>query len=149
MEIRRAEILDKIFDWLPNSEGFITKIKPILISKDSKGDFNPIALLNRFAYTIVDQQRDVESIIIPIWNTMLYYGMNQDFLTDSTYASEFVSSIFQAFGHQQYHTKKQIKLQGKRMGSRTDAFLKCYRERNANEFRDLLVEKQEEQLCMT
>ena len=123
MELRRAEILEKIFEWLPNSAGFITKIQPILISKDSNGKFNPTTLLNRFAYTIVDQQRNVESIVIPIWNTMLYYGMNQNFLTKSTYASEFISSIFQAFGHQQYHTKKQIKLIDKKLASRTDAFL--------------------------
>lgn len=143
MEIRRSEILRGIFNWIPKSEGFETKIRPILISRDSNGKFDQIEMLNRFAYTIVDQQRDVESVVIPLWNALLYYGMNLTFLCESSYASEFVSSIFQAYGHQQYHTKEDLKIQGKSGASRTDAFLECYRKRNPSEFLDLVVDNRE------
>jgi len=143
MEIRRSEILRGIFNWIPKSEGFETKIRPILISRDSNGKFDQIEMLNRFAYTIVDQQRDVESVVIPLWNALLYYGMNRTFLCESSYASEFVSSIFQAYGHQQYHTKVDLELQGSSGASRTDAFLDCYKTRTPSEFLDLIIENRE------
>ncbi len=143
MELRCSEILEKIFEWIPNSEGYETKIKPILISRDSIGEFNHIALLNRFAYTIVDQQRDVNTVVIPLWNTLLYYGMNGEFICESPYAPLFISSIFQAYGHQQYHTKEDLKIQKKSGASRTDAFLQCYRERSSLEFLNLILEERE------
>ncbi len=140
MEFNLSELLNLIFGWIPNSHGFETKIEPILIKNIFDANFNKLTLLNRFAYTIVDQQRDVESVIIPLWNTMLYYGMNGNFLLKSPLATEFISSCFQAFGHQQYHTKKELDLQGKSLGSRTDAFLNCYRKRAPEEFFDLIIE---------
>ena len=143
MELRCSEILEKIFEWIPNSEGYETKIKPILISRDSIGEFNHIALLNRFAYTIVDQQRDVNTVVIPLWNTLLYYGMNREFICESPYAPLVISSIFQAYGHQQYHTKEDLKIQKKSGASRTDAFLQCYRERSSLEFLNLILEERD------
>ena len=110
MEIRRFKIIEEISKWIPITEGYKTKIEPRLIKKEENGHFEPNKLLKRFIYTIVDQQRDVESVVIPIWNTLHYYGMNQMFLQNSLKAHEFVSTIFQAYGHQQYHTKKHISL---------------------------------------
>ncbi|KKM91763.1 hypothetical protein LCGC14_1225250 [marine sediment metagenome] len=144
MVVDHAKILNIIFDWIPNSSGFETKIKPILISKDSNGHFNEDALLNRFAYTIVDQQRDVESIIIPLWNALLYYGMNYDFLLNSENASQFISTIFQAYGHQQYHIEEELKIQNKKMGSRTEALMNCYIKRNPVEFFRLIKDNQKD-----
>lgn len=134
MEIKRKKIIDEISKWIPSTDGFKTKIEPILINKESDGSFDPIKILNRFTYTIVDQQRDVESVVIPIWNTLLYYNMDHAFLQNSPNAQEFVSAIFQAYGHQQYHTNKQIVLQSKRSASRTDAFIEAHEKRDAEEF---------------
>lgn len=146
MVVDYAKILNILFEWIPNSPGFETKIKPILISKDSNGHFNENALLNRFAYTIVDQQRDVESIIIPLWNALLYYGMNYDFLLNSEYASQFISSMFQAYGHQQYHIKEELKIQNKKIGSRTEALMGCYNKRTPAEFFRLIKDNQKDLL---
>ena len=140
MEIRRIEIIKGISNWIPSTDGFKTKIEPILINKERDGNFDPIKILNRFTYTIVDQQRDVESVVIPIWNTLLYYGMDQMFLQNSIHAQEFVSAIFQAYGHQQYHTKEQIALQSKPAASRTDAFIEAYKKRDADEFLSTLID---------
>ena len=94
MEIRRIKIIEEISKWIPSTDGFKTKIEPILINKERDGNFDPIKILNRFTYTIVDQQRDVESVVIPIWNTLLYYDMDQTFLQNSPSAQECVSAIF-------------------------------------------------------
>ena len=107
MEIKRKKIIEEISKWIPLTDGFKTKIEPILINKESDGSFDPIKILNRFTYTIVDQQRDVESVVIPIWNTLLYYNMDHAFLQNSPNAQEFVSAIFEAYVHQQYDTKNQ------------------------------------------
>mgnify|MGYP006279165855 CR=1 FL=1 len=139
MEFNLSQLLNVIFDWIPNSHGFETKIEPILIKNIFDDNFSKETLLNRFAYTIVDQQRDVESVIIPLWNTMLYYGMNSQFLLESPLATEFISSCLQAFGHQQYHTKEELDLQDKSLGSRTDALLNCYRKRSPEAFFNLII----------
>ena len=43
-------------------------IEPIILNleKDDNDKF-----INRFAYTIIDQRRDVENIVIPIWISFL------------------------------------------------------------------------------
>ncbi len=143
MKMNVAEILEQIFCWIPNSQGYRTKIAPILIKKEMDGSFDSKKMLNRFAYTIIDQQRNVDTVIIPIWNTMLYYGMNYEFLIKSEYAHEFVSTILQAYGHQQYHTKEQIKLTGKSFSSRTDAFIECFRKRSPDEFLEFLIKNKD------
>ena len=140
MEVRRIKIIEEISKWIPSPDGFKIKIEPILINKERDGNFDPIKILNRFTYTIIDQQRDVESVVIPIWNTLLYYNMDQMFLQNSPIAQEFVSAIFQAYGHQQYHTKEQIALISKRSASRTDAFIEAYKKRGAQEFLKTLIE---------
>ena len=140
MDIKRIKIIEEISKWIPSTDGFKTKIEPILINKERGGNFDPIKILNRFTYTIIDQQRDVESVVIPIWNTLLYYGMDQRFLQNSPIAQEFVSAIFQAYGHQQYHTKEQIALLSKGVASRTDAFIEAYKKRDAEEFLKTLID---------
>ena len=148
MVINHEKILDIIYDWIPNSPGFEIKIKPILISKDPNGHFNENTLLNRFAYTIIDQQRNVESIIIPLWNALMYYGMNHEFLLNSEFASQFISTMLQAYGHQQYHTKKELKLQDKNLGSRTEALLDCYNKITPLEFFKLIRDNQNDLLLL-
>ena len=120
-------------------ENFQKLIEPIIIKKDLNGNFDSIELLNRLVYTIVDQQRDVASIIIPIWVNMMYKNVNPEFLSESPYASEYVQSMFKAYGHQNYHTKADFEVRGRGGASRTDAFIQAYKEYSPDQFLSLIT----------
>ncbi|PAV05461.1 hypothetical protein [Methanobacterium bryantii] len=131
-------IIDEIIQYFSEGKNFQKLIAPIIIKKDSNGDYDPVELLNRLAYTIVDQQRDVASIVIPIWVNMMYKDINPDFLAKSPYATEFVQSMFKAYGHQNYHSKTDFEIRGKGGASRTDAFVQAYNEYSPDEFLDFI-----------
>ena len=130
-----------LISYYSDGSKFKKLIEPIILKKDVNGGFDSVELINRLAYTIVDQQRDVESIIIPIWVTMMFKNMNPDFLAKSPYASDFVQSMFKAYGHQNYHTKDDFRIRGGRSGaSRTDAFIELYNEYTPEEFLSFVLE---------
>src|SRR6056297_677764 len=83
------------------SQEYRQLIEPIIIQKGKEGDFNAVELLNRLSYTIVDQQRDVRSFIIPIWTTMMQMNLNPEFFRKSPLAKDFVQTILKAYGHKQ------------------------------------------------
>ncbi|MBD3229236.1 MAG: hypothetical protein GF329_13720 [Candidatus Lokiarchaeota archaeon] len=140
------QIIEELFNWLPYLDEYKIKIKPILISRDSEGEIDDESLLNRFVYTIVDQQRDVENTVIPLWNALLYYGINYNFVKHSKFASQYISTILQAYGHQQYHTKEERTLMHQSLGSRTDGILEAYRNRSPSEFLEIIIKKQKDLL---
>lgn len=140
MEKSRIVFLQKLINHYSDADKFKKLIEPIILKKDINGVFDSIELINRLAYTIVDQQRDVESIIIPIWVTMMSMNMNPNFLAKSHYASDFVQSMLKAYGHQNYHTKEDFKIREKSGASRTDAFLQLYQEYTPEEFHEFILE---------
>ena len=116
-------------------DNFQKLIEPIIIKKDHNGNFDSVELLNRLVYTIGDQHRDVASTIIPIRVNMMYKNVNPEILTsESTYASEYVQSMFKAYGHQNYHTKADFEVRGRGGASRTDAFIQAYKEYSPDQF---------------
>lgn len=133
-------MLNHLIEYFSKGETYKKLIEPIIIRKDNKGNFDSTELLNRLVYTIVDQQRDVASIIIPIWVNLMYKNVNPDFLSESPYASEFVQSMFKAYGHQNYHTKFDFKVRGKGGASRTDAFIQAYKNNTPEDFQNLIVD---------
>lgn len=133
------KILDKLIQYFSKDHNFRKLIAPIILKRDKSGNFDSTELLNRLTYTIVDQQRDVASIIIPIWVNMMYMDMNRDFISESSFATEFVQSMFKAYGHQNYHSKADMKVRGKVGASRTDAFIEVYKKYSPEDFRDLVV----------
>lgn len=140
MEIDPNILLKELIGHYSDADKFKKLIEPIILKKDLKCGFDSVELINRLAYTIVDQQRDVESIIIPIWVTMMAMNMNPDFLAKSPYASDFVQSMFKAYGHQNYHTKDDFSIRERSGASRTDAFIELYNAYNPEEFLGFVLE---------
>ena len=131
-------LLDEVVRYFSEGENYNKLIAPIILKKDANGNFDSTELLNRLSYTIVDQQRDVASIIIPIWVNMMYMNVNPNFISESPFASELVQSMFKAYGHQNYHTKAEMKIRGKGWASRTDAFIDVYKKYSPDEFKDFI-----------
>lgn len=131
-------ILDELIAYFSEGDKFQKLIAPIIIKKDANGNFDPIELLNRLTYTIVDQQRDVASVVIPIWVNMMFKDVNPEFLSKSPYATELVQSMFQAYGHQNYHTKTDFEFRGRGGASRTDAFVDAYKKYTPEYFLELV-----------
>ena len=71
---------------------------------------------------------------------MMYKDVNPEFLSESTYASEYVQSMFKAYGHQNYHTKTDFEIRGRGGASRTDAFIQAYKEYSPDQFLSLITE---------
>ncbi len=133
-------ILKKIIEYYEKGDKFKKLIEPIIIiKKDSDGRFDASEILNRLAYTIIDQQRDVSSVVIPVWVTLMYLGVNHKFLSRSKHAGELVQSVLQAYGHQQYYTCDDLKLTGKRGASRTDAFIDVYKKYDPESFLNFIM----------
>lgn len=137
-EFKPKELINEIVQKFSSGHSFEKMIKPIILYPEKNGNFDEIEILNRLAYTIVDQQRDVESIIIPIWSTLMLMNMTPEFFEKSPHAREFVKSIFKAYGHQQYHTKKDLGIMNKRLASRTDAFIELYQTYTPQDFLDFM-----------
>lgn len=136
--IHPINLLDEVVRYFSESQNYNKLIAPIILKKDVNGNFDSSELLNRLSYTIVDQQRDVASIIIPIWVNMMYMNVNPDFISESPFASELVQSLFKAYGHQNYHTKVDMKVREKPGASRTDAFIDVYNTYSTDEFKDFI-----------
>lgn len=134
------KLLKDIVKYFSTRDNFRKLIKPIIIKKDIEGKFDSTEILNRLAYTIIDQQRDVSSIVIPIWVNLMYKNINPEFLSKSEDAIELVQAMFKAYGHQNYHTKSDFKLMGKGGASRTDAFIQVYEEYSSDQFLKLIME---------
>lgn len=132
-------LLEELTSYFSQGEKFQKLIAPIIIKKDHNGNFDPVELLNRLTYTIVDQQRDVASVVIPIWVNIMFKNMNPEFLSESPYATEFVQSIFQAYGHQNYHSKEDFKFRSRIGASRTDALIQAYKEYSPKDFLELII----------
>ncbi|MGB9837621.1 hypothetical protein [Methanothermobacter sp.] len=137
IEIR--EMIEKIVEYYEDCNKFNKIIEPIIVNMNSDGSFDSSEILNRLAYTIIDQQRDVSSVVIPIWVTLMYLGVNHEFLSKSEHASELVQSVLQAYGHQQYHTREDLELAGKRGASRTDAFIDVYKKYDPDSFLNFII----------
>lgn len=132
-------LLNELITNFLHGEKFWKIIDPIIIRKDNRGSFDPVELLNRLAYTIIDQQRDVSSVIIPIWVNMMFKNMNPEFLSKSPYATEFVQVMLQAYGHQNYHSKEDLKFRGRRGASRTEAFIQVYKKYSPDDFLEFIL----------
>lgn len=137
--INAEEIFKNVSDYYESGDKFNKIIEPIIVYKNSEGSFDASEILNRLAYTIIDQQRDVSSVIIPIWVTLMYLGVNPEFLSKSKHAAELVQSVLQAYGHQQYHTHHDLTLAGKRGASRTDAFIDVYKTYTPESFLNFIL----------
>ena len=70
----------------------------------------------------------------------MYKNVNPDFLSESPYATEFVQSMFKAYGHQNYHTPTDFQIRGRGGASRTDAFIQAYKNYSTEEFYSLITE---------
>ncbi|MHA2000356.1 MAG: hypothetical protein ACTSU9_19780 [Promethearchaeota archaeon] len=138
---RIVEVLSVAFT---GSHSYEMMIDPIIIGRDRSGAFDGDALLNRLAYTIIDQQRDVERFIIPIWTTLMLMNVNPVFLREHPAAGLIVKSVLKAYGHQQYHTKHDLKVINKRIGSRTDAFIGVYKKYTPQEFVDVVEDNKDD-----
>ena len=136
--IHPTNLLDEVVRYFSEGQNYNKLIAPIILKKDTNGNFDSSELLNRLSYTIVDQQRDVASIIIPIWVNMMYLNVNPEFISESPLAEEFVQSMFKAYGHQNYHTKADLKVREKSGASRTDAFMNVYKTYSPDEFKDFI-----------
>lgn len=132
-------IIEKIVEYYEDGDKFNKIIEPIIVNRNSDGSFDSSEILNRLAYTIIDQQRDVSSVVIPIWVTLMYLGVNHEFLSKSKHAGELVQSVLQAYGHQQYHTREDLKLAGKSGASRTDAFIDVYKKYDPDSFLNFII----------
>ncbi len=139
VSVDHSNLLEELTSYFSQEEKFQKLIAPIIIKKDQKGNFNPVELLNRLTYTIVDQQRDVASVVIPIWVNMMFKNMNPEFLSESLYATEFVQAMFQAYGHQNYHSKEDFRFRSRSGASRTDAFVQAYKEYSPEDFLELIL----------
>lgn len=137
--VNAEEIFKKVKDYYENSDKFNKIVEPIIVYRNSEGFFDASEILNRLAYTIIDQQRDVSSVVIPIWVTLMYLGVNSEFLAKSKHAPELVQAVLQAYGHQQYHTRQDLSLAGKRGASRTDAFIDVYKKYTPESFLNFIL----------
>lgn len=133
-------LLDELVAYFSEGDRFQKLIAPIIVKKDNNSNFDSIELFNRLTYTIVDQQRDVASVVIPIWVNMMCKGMNPDFLAKSPHATEFVQSMFMAYGHQNYHTRSDFEFRGRGGASRTDSFIDAYKKHSPEEFLEFIKE---------
>lgn len=61
MEINTSFLLNEIVFYYSDEAKFKKLIEPIILKKDVNGSFDSVELINRLDYTIVYQQRDVES----------------------------------------------------------------------------------------
>jgi hypothetical protein len=69
----------------------------------------------------------------------MYLGVNHKFLSRSKHAGELVQSVLQAYGHQQYYTRDDLKLTGKRGASPTDAFIDVYKKYDPESFLNFIM----------
>ena len=113
-------------------------IEPIILNleKDDNDKF-----INRFAYTIIDQRRDVENIVIPIWISFLSTNLTpskiQELFRKEKDAEILLKSLFKAiltvYGHELKLEENEIeklvdeKFYRQKVASRVEALLKCYK----------------------
>ena len=70
---------------------------------------------------------------------MMFKNLNPEFLSESLYATEFVQAMFQAYGHQNYHSKEDFRFRSRSGASRTDAFVQAYKEYSPEDFLELIL----------
>jgi len=85
-------------------EGFEKTIKPLLVDLKRA---DPEELIFRFIYTIIDQRRDVEEVVIPVWFTFRMTGLDLNNLQrlDVDKVEEIFACLLQEYGHEQYYTQ--------------------------------------------
>jgi len=86
-------------------EGFEKTIKPLLIDLRRA---SLEELIFRFVYTIVDQRRGVEEVVIPIWFAFRITGLDLNSLQrlNVDEVEEIFACLLQEYGHEQYYTQK-------------------------------------------
>lgn len=126
-----SEILETLVTWVPRTPDYQHVVAPIIV-RYAETAHDPATrrevLFNRLVYSIIDQQRSVKDVIIPLWTSFMALNLNRAFFCHEDRAREFLSALFQAYGHQLYHTHAQNRIRGKALGSMVDAVVALYRE---------------------
>lgn len=91
---------------------FIT-IEPIIVREKNRV-LDPREVGNRFIYSIIDQQMDVENAVIPSWLSMLIAGLDISTLKDISpeVAEEILSSILYSHGAPRFYTSSDLEKMG-------------------------------------
>jgi len=101
--IKRCHLLRLVLNTLECDEhlkyGFKKTIEPILLDLRRA---NLEELVYRLAYTIVDQRRDVEDVVIPIWFTFRLCGISLEEIRDlgEGFLEEVFACLLREYGHE-------------------------------------------------